>query len=102
MADLNTSLYASQGNGGSPRVLISEVAALASTGGTPATTTTLGVVYEAATVAALTSEGPGTPATGLVDVGAAFSQSTLNNNFATLGAKLDAILVAIKAAGLMA
>lgn len=48
MADLNTSLYASQGNGGSPRVLISEVAALASTGGTPATTTTYGVVKEAA------------------------------------------------------
>lgn len=98
MANTSTKLYAIEGNGGRPYVTIGEI----STGGAPATTTTYGVVKEAATVAALTSEGPGTPATGLVDVGAAFSQATLNNNFATLGAKLDAILVAIKAAGQMA
>lgn len=98
MANVNTKLYAIEGNGGRAYVTLGEATA----NGAPATATTYGVVKEAATVAALTSEGPGTPATGLVDVGAAFSQVTLNDNFATLGAKVDAILAAIKAAGQMA
>lgn len=98
MADVNTKLYASQGNGGRAEVSVGEV----TQNGAPATTTTYGVVKQSATVAALTSEGPGTPATGLVDVGAAFSQTTLNDNFATLGAKLDALLAAMVASGQLA
>lgn len=102
MASLATKLYATQNNGGSPSVTVGEVAALASTGGTPATTTTLGVVKQATDVAALSSVGPGVPAAGLVDVTAAFSQPVLNANFATLGTQLNAALAALKAAGLMA
>lgn len=38
----------------------------------------------------------------LVDVGASFAQSTLNNNFATLAAKVDALIAALQRHGLMA
>lgn len=37
----------------------------------------------------------------LADVGASFSQATLNNNFASLTAKVDALIVALKRHGLM-
>lgn len=67
-----------------------------------ATTTTAGLVEEATDVAALSSVGPGVPAAGLVDVGTAFTQGTLNANFATLGTAVNAILSALKAAGHMA
>lgn len=85
MADANTILYASRGNGGSPSVAISEIA----------------TALAAADVAALTSVGPGVPAADLVDVTAAFSQPILNANFATLGTSVNAILASLKAAGLM-
>lgn len=102
MTTLATKLYATQNNGGSPDVLVSDLVALASTSGTPATTTTYGVVKEATDVAALTSVGPGTVAAGLVDVTATPTQATINANFATLGTQTNAILAALKAAGLMA
>jgi hypothetical protein len=51
MASLATKLYATQNNGGSPSVLVSDIVALASSSGTPATTTTLGVVKQAAHIA---------------------------------------------------
>lgn len=65
------------------------------------TAVTSPVTTKAANVAALSSVGPGTPAAGLVDVGAAFAQATLNNNFATLGTEVNAIRAALVAAGLM-
>lgn len=102
MTTLATKLYATQNNSGSPSALVSDIVALASTSGTPATTTTYGVVKEATDVVALTSVGPGVPAAGIVDVTAAFSQPVLNANFATLGTSVNAILAALKAAGLMA
>jgi hypothetical protein len=40
----------------------------------------------------------GTPGT-VADVGAAFTQATLNNNFRTLSDKIDAILQALRDAG---
>lgn len=67
-----------------------------------ATTTSAGVVKEAADVVNLASVGPGTPAGTIVDVGAAFSQATLNNNFASVATTLNAVMTALKNAGLMA
>ena len=98
MANANTKLYASQGNGGKATVKLSDITAGLST----ASTTTAGTVKQSADVAALTSVGPGTPAAGLVDVTNAFSQTVLNANFATLGTEVNAILAALKAAGIMA
>ena len=43
----------------------------------------------------------GTPAATTTDVGAAFNQATLNNNFATLVAQINAITTALRNAGLM-
>lgn len=57
-------------------------------------------VAKIANVAALTS-GAGTPAAGTVDVGAAFSQATLNNNFATLVTEINAIRTAMVNGNLM-
>ena len=102
MATTDTLLYATQNNGGSPSVSIAEIVALASIGGTPATTTTYGVVKQSADVVALSSVGPGVPAAGLVDVTATPTQATVNANFATLGTSVNAILTALKAAGIMA
>lgn len=55
----------------------------------------------AAVVAALTDSTGGTANDTLTDVGASFSQSALNNNFADVAGKLNAILTALKNAGLM-
>ncbi|HJQ13078.1 MAG TPA: hypothetical protein VJ840_18745 [Gemmatimonadaceae bacterium] len=44
--------------------------------------------------------GPGTAGTAVVDVGAAFSQATLNNNFATITAKLNLLLSILNADGI--
>jgi len=44
----------------------------------------------------------GTPAAGTVDVGAAFAQATLNNNFATLVTELNKIRAALRDAGILA
>ena len=43
----------------------------------------------------------GTAADVLADVGGSFSQATLNNNFASLAAKVDALIAALKRHGLM-
>lgn len=65
------------------------------------TAITAGASSKAANVAALSSVGPGTPAAGLVDVTAAFSQAVLNANFATLGTFCNAVRLALVNAGLM-
>lgn len=50
----------------------------------------------------LTASAGGTASDSLADVGTSFSQSTLNNNFASLTAKVDALIAALKRQGLMA
>jgi hypothetical protein len=42
----------------------------------------------------------GTPDVALTDVGGAFAQATLNNNFADIATQLNAVIAAIKAAGI--
>ena len=49
----------------------------------------------------LTAIGGGVATDSLADVGTSFSQTTLNNNFASLAAKVDALIVALKRHGLM-
>lgn len=90
MASLETVLYASQRNGGSPSVSIADISAL------------VGGDLQAADVTALTSVGPGVAVNTIVDVTATPTQLTVNANFATLATKVNAILAALKAAGLMA
>lgn len=103
MTDLNTELYATQRNGGKAGVTIATIGDLVGGATVPAASTTVaGIVKKSATVAALTSVGPGTPAGTIVDVGAIFAQATLNANFASLGTQVNAILTALKAAGIMA
>lgn len=53
------------------------------------------------TVSDLTDATGGTAGGTVADVGAAFSQATLNDNFATLAAKLNAVLDALQAAGVV-
>lgn len=62
-------------------------------GTTPAT--------QAARVAALTDSTGGTAGGTLANVGTTFSQATLNNNFASLAATLNALVAALKRHGLM-
>lgn len=102
MANSHTQLYASQNNGGKATVTVAQLGAAIGGSIPTATTTTAGTVKQSADVAALSSVGPGTPAAGLVDVTNAFSQTVLNANFATLGTEVNAILTALKAAGIMA
>jgi hypothetical protein len=47
-------------------------------------------------IAALTDSSTGTADGTIADVGAAFNQATLNNNFADLAAKINAILKTLK------
>ena len=56
---------------------------------------------QVAAVAPLT-EGPGTSNGTVADVGASFNQGTLNDNFKDLSTKVNAIITAMKNAGLMA
>lgn len=56
---------------------------------------------QAATVAALTATA-GTADGTVADVGASFNQATLNNNFRDLADKVNEVIAALKAAGLMA
>lgn len=56
---------------------------------------------QAAAVTALTNSN-GTGDNTIADVGASFSQTTLNNNFRDLSDKVNAIITALKNAGLMA
>ena len=62
-------------------------------GATPAT--------QAARVTALTDSTGGTAGTTLANVGTSFSQATLNNNFASLAATVNALVAALKRHGLM-
>jgi len=78
-----------------------EFAAMMQTGSSAATATTFGTVKKGATVAALTI-AVGTPAAGTVDVTGSFSQSVLNNNFATVATQINSILTSLKNAGVMA
>ena len=52
-------------------------------------------------LAALTSAA-GTPAAGTVDVTSTPTQATINNNFATIVQRLNAITAALKDAGILA
>lgn len=56
---------------------------------------------QAASVTALTNSN-GTGDNTIADVGASFTQATLNNNFRDLSDKVNAIITALKNAGLMA
>ncbi|MEU3826455.1 hypothetical protein AB0F36_14220 [Streptomyces sp. NPDC029080] len=56
---------------------------------------------QAASVTALTNSN-GTADNTIADVGTSFNQGTLNNNFRDLSDKVNAIIAALKAAGLMA
>jgi hypothetical protein len=49
----------------------------------------------------LASNSPGVASSSLADVGTTFSQSVLNNNFASLAAKVDALIAALQRHGLM-
>lgn len=56
---------------------------------------------QAAKVTALTDSTGGTSGTTLANVGTSFSQATLNNNFASLAATVNALVAALKRHGLM-
>jgi hypothetical protein len=56
---------------------------------------------QATTVAALTAT-VGTANGTVADVGASFNQGTLNDNFRDVADKLNEVIAALKAAGLMA
>lgn len=56
---------------------------------------------QAASVTTLTNAN-GTADNTIADVGASFNQATLNNNFRDLSDKVNAIITALKNAGLMA
>lgn len=53
-------------------------------------------------IASLTDSTTGTADATVANVGASFSQATLNNNFADLTAKVNAILAAMRTAGMIA
>jgi hypothetical protein len=53
-------------------------------------------------VGALTDDTTGTASSTISDVGGAFSQSTLNDNFASLAEQINDIRTALRDAGLMA
>lgn len=55
---------------------------------------------QAADVGALTAAS-GAPSATIADVGASFSQTTLNNNFASLADKLNDLRAALRDAGVM-
>ena len=57
---------------------------------------------QAAAVAALVDNSTGVADGTVVDVGAAFNQATLNGNFAEAAQKINAVITALKNAGLMA
>lgn len=60
------------------------------------------VVGRQAAADADTTSAAGTPAAGTTDVGGAFNQTTLNNNFATLVAELNDLKSKLRASGLLA
>ena len=56
---------------------------------------------QATALTPLASNSSGTASDSLADVGSTFSQSILNNNFASVAAKVDAVIAALKRHGLM-
>ena len=80
------------------KVAIVRVSAASSAGVTLSYTTGW---LQQANIAALT-EGPGTANGTVDDVGGAFGQTTLNNNFKELSSKVNAILAALNAVGITA
>lgn len=56
---------------------------------------------QASAITNLTDSTTGTADNTVADVGAAFSQATLNNNFADIIAKVNGILNAIRGAGII-
>lgn len=56
---------------------------------------------QASAIADLTDSTTGTANNTLTDVGGSFAQATLNNNFADLAAKVNAILAALRNVGLI-
>lgn len=57
---------------------------------------------QAPSLNSLTANSSGVASDTLADVGTSFSQSLLNNNFASLAAKVDALIAALQRHGLMA
>lgn len=114
MTTLATKLYALSENGGSPSVSVNDIGNVLGSTASPATTTTLGVVKQSATVSASAvtvptaapAGGTGTAAGGwdtAVDRDAAI---TTINGLVTAAAdyktKINAIIAALQAAGIMA
>ena len=56
---------------------------------------------QASTLTPLVSNSPGVASSTLADVGTTFSQSVLNNNFASLAVQVNALIAALKRHGLM-
>lgn len=56
--------------------------------------------YSAAAVTALTAAS-GTANNTVTDVGASFNQSTLNDNFKDVASKINEVITALKAAGIL-
>jgi sulfite reductase alpha subunit-like flavoprotein len=78
------------------------VVATASTSGVTITRETTAVTGDQTTIAALTDSSTGTADGTIADVGASFNQATLNNNFADVAAKINAIRTALVGSGLIA
>ena len=107
MTSLKTKLYASQNNGGKASASIQDIGNLLGSTAAPATTSTLGVVKQATDVTALTDSTGGTATSTLaaITAGAAYAQAdavATKNALASLAANNNAILAALKAAGIMA
>lgn len=76
---------------------------IAPTGGYAGRWKTIGVIPgEAEDVGELTDSTSGTASSTVANVGASFSQVTLNNNFASILTKVNDLRAALRAAGLMA
>ncbi|GAC1463672.1 MAG: hypothetical protein NVSMB9_01400 [Isosphaeraceae bacterium] len=52
-------------------------------------------------LAAIVDNSTGTASNSIVDVGSTFSQAQINGNLATLAAKVNALITALKRHGLM-
>lgn len=84
---------ASAGAGSPVFVVTPDVPAVGFFGTAPAT--------PAAALTLLVDNSTGTASNTIADAGAAFSQSQIDNNFATLSAKVNALIAALKRHGLM-
>lgn len=114
MASLDTQLYATQNNGGSASVTINDIGNLLGSTASPATTSTLGVVKQSATVAASAVTIPSAAPAGGTGTAAGGWDTAVNRDAAiatinglvtdATGYKttINAILTALKAAGIMA